>query len=156
MKYIECPKNYDYSNKTVKSLFVAGGISGCSNWQKEFIKSFEECDIVLINPRRNNFSLTDLSMTQDQIFWEHKNLFQVDATSFWFTSETLCPITLFELGKQAMLNKPLFVGVHPNYARKIDIELQLKLLRPEVVIVYDLDSLAGQIKDWLKNNNFKK
>ncbi len=33
MKYIECPAKYFGKNV---SLFMAGGITGCSDWQEEF------------------------------------------------------------------------------------------------------------------------
>jgi hypothetical protein len=68
--------------------------------------------------------------------------------SFWFPKETLCPITLYELGKQSASNKPIFVGVHPEYARRRDVEIQTQLIRPEVKIVYSLEDLAQEIKIW--------
>jgi len=58
----------------------------------------------------------------------------------------LCPITLYELGTWLMTDKPLFVGVHPAYARRLDVEIQTRLVRPEVKIVYSLAALAELIK----------
>ncbi|MGV8087133.1 MAG: nucleoside 2-deoxyribosyltransferase domain-containing protein [Candidatus Woesearchaeota archaeon] len=150
MRCIECPDNYSGSSV---SLFIAGGISGCSDWQKEFVKMLKDEDIVLYNPRRKNYLNHNPSITEEQITWEHINLLKADATSFWFTHETVCPITLFELGKQLSLNKPVFIGVHPEYSRKEDVFIQVKLMRPEIVIVNDLESLSKQVKEWIKKYN---
>jgi hypothetical protein len=34
-----------------------------------------------------------------------------------------------------MMDKPLFIGVHPGYARQIDVGIQTRLARPELKIV---------------------
>jgi len=167
MKYIECPNHYERNEQKGNvhngnkcednqySLFIAGGITGCSDWQKQFVKNLKNEKIVLYNPRRKNFRENDPSITEEQILWEYKYLKVADATSFWFTKETLCPITLFELGKQLAITdsyKPVFLGIDPNYGRKIDLEIQVKLIRPEIKIVYDLNSLSNQIKKWIRTN----
>ena len=145
MKHITCPENYDGKEK---SLFLAGGITNCSDWQAEIIKLLKNTDLVLLNPRRKHFSTDNPNIDQEQIKWEFEHLKKATAVSFWFTEETLCPITLYELGKQSALDKPVFVGVHPRYARIKDVEIQTKLIRPEVKIVYSLKELAEQIKNW--------
>ena len=143
--YIECPQVYDGSKK---SLFMAGGISNCPNWQAEYADLFKDTNLVLINPRRKDFDMTNSKMTIDQIAYEFYHLKRATITSFWFPKETLCPITLLELGKKMMQDKPFFVGIEPGYKRKIDVEEQLKHERPEIKIVYSLENLASQIKVW--------
>ena len=55
---------------------------------------------------------------------------------FWFPAETICPIALFELGGRLLVREqPLFVGTNPNYQRRLDVEVQLRLARPEVALV---------------------
>jgi len=44
---------------------------------------------------------------------------------------------------------PLFVGVDPGYARRVDVEIQTKLVRPDVVVVSSLRELAGQLTAFL-------
>ena len=39
----------------------------------------------------------------------------------------------------------LFVGIHPDYQRKMDVEIQTLLVRPEVKIVYSVEDLAKQV-----------
>jgi hypothetical protein len=148
MKYIECPERYK-GNKT--SLFLAGGISGCLDWQSHLVNLLKDEDLVLLNPRRKFFETENPQIEEEQIPWEFYHLKKASAISFWFTKETVCPITLYELGKQSVIKKPVFVGVHPNYSRKRDVEIQIRLERPEIQIVYDLESLAEQIKLWGRN-----
>jgi len=149
MKYIQCPEIYQGKEK---SLFLAGGISNCPVWQKKLIELLKETSLVLFNPRRKENLIYDLELEKEQIGWEFSNLKKSSAVSFWFPKETVCPITLYELGKEVHSKKPIFVGVHPEYPRKRDIEIQLKLVRPEIKIVYSLEDLAEQIKEWDKQN----
>ncbi|KYK26479.1 hypothetical protein AYK26_04990 [Euryarchaeota archaeon SM23-78] len=148
MKYIEAPTDY-LGNK--KSLFLAGGITDCPDWQAELTSLLKNEDIVLLNPRRKNFPIHDPNATRTQITWEYNHLKKVEGISFWFPKETLCPIVLFEYGKWLVKDKPLFVGVHSEYKRRQDIEIQTELEKSDLKIVYDLDSLANQIKQWARS-----
>lgn len=126
-------------------LFLAGGISNCPDWQKEILSYFESTDMVIANPRRE-FYATD-TYAQEQIAWEYDALHKSVMVSFWFPEETLCPITLFELGVFTQRKDiHLVVGTHPNYGRKLDVVEQLKLARPEVKVVHSLEDLVFQIK----------
>jgi hypothetical protein len=142
MKYIEASNTY---NGPEKSLFLAGGISGCPDWQADVVRMLAETNLVLLNPRRKDFPMDDPSQADFQIKWEHAHLRKASAVLFWFPCETLCPITLYELGAWSMTEKPLFVGIHPNYARRQDVEVQTQLARPEIGIAYSLQELAGQV-----------
>ena len=147
MKYIECPKEY-LPNNEEKSLFIAGGISNCRNWQRELVEEIVHEDVVLFNPRRKLFDINNPEIEIEQINWEHKYIGLAKAVSFWFSPETLCPITLYELGKVSMMDKKLFIGIDEKYSRKRDLKIQTGLIRPEVEIVYSLEDLSRQIKDW--------
>ena len=107
---------------------------------------------IILNPRRANFPIDNPDASKQQIAWEHKHLRLASAILFWFPQETICPITLYELGAFSMTNKPLFIGVHPNYFRRQDVEIQTGLVRPDINIVYSLEELAEQIlKSGCKN-----
>ena len=84
------------------SLFLAGGISGCPQWQDAVRESLQRRGrvpgLVLLNPRRAHFDVHDTSLADAQIRWEHAHLQRATAVSFWFPADTLCPITLYELG----------------------------------------------------------
>lgn len=144
--YIESPATSIDNSSGRKSLFLAGGITGCPDWQQEMRKLLELTDLVLLNPRRKNFPIEKKGAAFDQICWEYAALKFADSISFWFPQETICPIVLYELGAWSMTKKPIFVGVHPEYARRQDVNMQTRLSRPEVEIVDSLSALASQIK----------
>jgi hypothetical protein len=146
MTHIEAPDEYDGPGPTV---FLAGGISGTHDWQTELVALLADQPLALLNPRRRNFPIHDPSAAQTQIEWEFRHLRRATAVVFWFPPETLCPIALFELGGRIAESKQsLFVGTHPDYKRRLDIEIQLKLARPEIALVSDIPALAEQVRVW--------
>lgn len=114
MKYVECPEEC-YGAGTDITLFLAGGISNCPNWQQEMV-TISNSQLTLVNPRRKIWKEED---AVEQIKWEHRHLIRCDAVLFWFPFETVCPITLYELGAWAFRPKKIFVGCHPNYKSKL-------------------------------------
>ena len=146
MIYIESPKEYVKNGEEI-SLFLAGGITGCPDWQKQMVDALPWPEgLVLLNPRRANFPIGDPGAALAQITWEFEHLRLASAISFWFPKETLCPIVLYELGAWSMTSKPIFVGVEPGYKRQQDVEIQTRLARPRVEIVYSLDLLIDSVE----------
>lgn len=141
--YIEALAEFDGRGP---SLFLGGGITGCGNWQRGLAAGLADLPFTVLNPRRANFPSDDPSAAEAQIGWEHRHMRLASAILFWFPPETLCPITLYELGAWSMTGKPLLVGVHPDYRRKQDVEIQTRLARPDVAIVYTLDDLLRQVR----------
>jgi len=102
--------------------------------------------------------------------WEFEHLRKAKAIMFWFPSETLCPITLYELGAWTILSSQtptkLFVGTshsllllstlaangragcHEKYARKEDVIIQTKLANPSVAVREDLQTVINDIIEW--------
>ena len=143
------------------SLFLAGGIgvgAVVPDWQSAFAARFADTHLCLLNPRRDDYPADDPNALRQQIEWEHRYLKAASAISFWFVAETLCPITLYELGAwangcdEAGRKKPIFVGAHPDYARRADLFVQLSLVRPEVEIVATLGELEAQVRAAMKIN----
>jgi len=140
MKLVTAPETIPVDS----DLFLAGGITDCPDWQAEALFYLGNSDLTILNPRREFYS--DTTSAQEQIEWEYKALHTVPIVSFWFPEETLCPITLYELG--VFSQKPevkLVVGTHPNYQRRFDVITQLGLARPEVVVVDTVEELTKQI-----------
>jgi len=127
----------------VPSVFLAGGISNCPDWQTELANKLDNMDgeIQIFNPR------WDYKWTApEQIEWEFNYLREVDILSFWFSYGTLNPIVLYELGMWGnSTGRPMCIGIDPKYERKLDVVQQTKLARPDIEIVYDLDKLASNI-----------
>jgi hypothetical protein len=146
MIYIEAPKDIQIPPGSV-SVFLAGGITNCPDHQSEIcgkLKALPD-DLIVFNPRRANFPMQDPFQAEFQIRWEFSALRRASIISFWFPKETLCPIVLLELGSHLMTNKPLIVGIHPDYVRRQDVEIQTSLARSNVPIVYSIDEVVKGI-----------
>lgn len=145
---------YSIENNQNIKLFLAGGITNCPDWQKDMIELLkDEYDLTIYNPRRANFPINDSNASEQQITWEYNHLRDSDIIIFWFAKGSLNPIVLYELGRWGnSSDKPIFIGCDPEYQRKQDVEVQTKLSRPDVEIVYSLDELADQVLDYLYNN----
>lgn len=146
MHYIEAPEVWKYAT-TEHSIFLAGGITGCPDWQAEMVNLLSSHKkLTLLNPRRKDFPIHNPHAAHNQILWEFDHLRKAAAILFWFPCETLCPIVLYELGAWSSSIKPLFIGVHPDYQRRRDVEIQMELARPGLKIEYSLQDLALQIE----------
>jgi len=146
MIYVEAPEVCaSFVVEKHPAIYLAGGISDCPGWQFEVARMLGETEYTVLNPCRVDFPMDDPHAAEQQIVWEYRHLRLADAILFWFPCETLCPITLYELGQWSATQKPLFVGVHPDYKRRRDVEIQMGLSRPNVEIVYSLRALADQV-----------
>ncbi len=148
MEYVECPQTYEGN---LKSVFVAGGITGCSSWQREYIALLEPLNIAVFNPRRESFPIDNPEAAEEQIMWEYTHLRKAHAISFWFCPETLNPIVLFELGFWMNSHKPIFIGADPDYKRVRDVKIQSFLARPDLIMVTSLSKLAAQVHQHFQN-----
>lgn len=166
MKYVEAPERWEGSRgyDFTESVFLAGSITGARNWQAEMVGMLsvplnERRELVVMNPRRANFDINVPGVAREQIAWEHHHLRKADAILFWFEENTLSPITLFELGVWSERSQQLkggvpwsagtarptcelFVGVHPNFARRFDVVEQLALSRPDITVMDSSEGLA--------------
>lgn len=130
--------------QSTRSVFLAGGISNCPDWQGPAAEKISaETDLLVINPRRNGWNMDDdETESVKQITWEYVHLRFSEYTLFWFPKETVCPITLFELGSALERKTHVMIGVHPEYSRKLDIYTQVQLRDPKNVVVDDLNLLV--------------
>ena len=136
-------------------VFLAGGITNCPDWQKDVIeyikKEFEKyccddlyvnekygnhSDLIIFNPRRDNFPIDDPSASRNQILWEFNALEKCDIFSMYFSSgESDQPICMYELGRNLcrMQDKSpywqdrIVITAENGYRRKSDVILQTRL-----------------------------
>ncbi len=143
-EYIEAPDEYE-GNRPIH--FLAGGISNCPDWQQEISDYLQKhhLNAVVVNPRRKNFPMGNIAEGIKQIEWEAKYLKKAHTISFWFPAETMCPITLFELGSWSMTDKKIFVGFHQFYPRRLDLQVQIPLRKPGFDFANNIEHLAHQI-----------
>ena len=150
MRYIEAPAAYrrEHGDRT---LFLAGGITGCVDWQAEARErlGLEGNHIVVFNPRRMNFDVADQDAAPAQIAWEVTHLRQTDVTLFWFPvcdpRVTVQPIALFELGmalgEASCRDRRLAVGVDRDYPRYLDVVEQCWHTRPRMTVHAKLEDV---------------
>lgn len=133
MKVITATERYKIKSNDV-ICFLAGGITNCDNWQQEVIKElskFEHTDnLVIFNPRRENFPIDDPSASKKQIEWEYKWLNHCDIFSMYFcNSNSVQPICFYELGRNLALMKYAVISVEEGFSRTNDVVIQTKLAR---------------------------
>ena len=138
-------------------IFLAGGITKRIDWQREAIAHFRATKvwnlphIEIFNPRRANFNVLDPVEAEEQIAWEYHRLKEANILVFWFSSETVQPITLYELGKWANADSPtnvtksIYIGCDPDYPRKYDVTIQTQLARPHAKIYSNLKSMLDAV-----------
>lgn len=117
------------------TVFLAGGISGCRDWQQEVINNLfqmigkDDSQVVVYNPRQKDFNINDLDATEDQITWEFQYLNKVDIFSMYFVGgDQIQPICLYELGRYTA--RPLYervISVEKDYIRERDVAVQVSL-----------------------------
>ncbi len=142
MQVIRAPDTISDSVTTLAStpsIFLAGGITNCPDWQATAIEHMQGFEGIVFNPRRENWSLHDKPV--QQIEWEHAYMTTARVILFWFPEESICPIALFELGIWLNSGKALAVGCHPKYPRRVDIRTQTRLHRRQLTVWGDLEDV---------------
>lgn len=96
---IQAPREYN-----PRLLFLAGSIENgkATEWQKIVVKELEHFDVVIYNPRRNDWDSTwteDSPLLKTQIRWELEHIEKSDIIFFYFDPTTISPISLLEFGK---------------------------------------------------------
>ena len=147
MRVCQAPNRVDwYEVAKRKSIFLAGGITGCDDWQTDLVCELQNLNdsglfdlggLVIFNPRRDNFDVMDMATTIEQIKWEHKCLEKCDICSFFFpASESVQPITLYELGRH-LGDHTSVVSIQEGYKRAEDVKIQLALDGNSCVVYHD-------------------
>lgn len=122
---ITAPESLDGRSR---SVFLAGGIQGCEDWQAKVISLIYGTNAVLFNPRRPGFDTFSDLQIQQQIAWEYCAIRACDIFSMWFcASESVQPICMFELGAALEMDKPIVLGVEPGYLREKDVMFQVTM-----------------------------
>ena len=150
MKVITAPEHYDLQPGEI-SVFLAGGITNCEDWQTEVIKLLQKNNyptdienLVIFNPRRENFPINDPNAAQEQIEWEFNALEKCDIFSMYFSGgDSDQPICMYEIGRNIVrmqMKHPLdwmeriIITVEKGYKREQDVRIQTQLACGELFI----------------------
>ena len=152
--YLEAPNYHkpgEINFHNTNNIFLASSISGAHDWQKNVAEKLLP-HFNVFNPRRKNYKTLDPDEERAQITWEYIFLSKIDTILFYFSNETVAPITLFEFGKVLGRIKyanwqKIYVCIHPDYSRKNDLIIQTELERPELLKNFysDLDEMIEAI-----------
>ena len=143
MRVITAPDRSKFSGSDI-SVFLAGGISMCPDWQSKVIDILSKMPdtdaLTLYNPRRKSFSVNDSLMTYIQIGWEFLNLEHCDIFSMYFcNSESVQPICFYELGRNMLykeiqhgpyISDHVIVSVEDGFKRAQDVTTQISFAFP--------------------------
>ena len=141
------------------SLFLAGGITACDDWQKEVIAELEYENVSIYNPRREYFNIADTSAAYRQTTWEYERLEQMDIFSMYFCGwrtfntdqedqELVQPICMYELGRNILRmqnrfpsdwHKRIHISIEEGYPRAKDVIIQTELCAPSLFVATNAD-----------------
>ena len=152
MNIITAPHDlYDLETAHAPSLFLAGGITNCPDWQSAMIEELRcqsVCaDLTIYNPRRTDFDIKNPRASEEQICWEFAKLRDADIVSFWFAPGSVNPIVFYELGMwgNSREGRPMCVGCDHEFTRIPDVVMQTRLARPELSVQSSLSALVDQV-----------
>ena len=103
MEVIKPPKKFSSVKK--QKIFLAGSIEmgQAIDWQLEFQSRLAHLDVILLNPRRDDWDSSweqtiDNENFVEQVNWELDGLSESDIIAMYFDPATKSPVTLLELG----------------------------------------------------------
>lgn len=112
-----------------ESVFLAGTIDNGNSldWQSEVERRLLEHDIVILNPRRDQWDSSwpqtiEHKQFKEQVEWELDGLERCDAILMYFAPGSKSPITLLELGLYARAKKLIIVSPQ-GFWRRGNIEV---------------------------------
>ncbi len=127
------------------SVFLAGGITNCKEWQKVVIEELKFEDISLFNPRQEYFDVSDKNASYKQIIWEFERLEKMDIFSMYYCNDNSDqPICMYELGRNIVRmqnrfpsdwEKRIVISVENGYKRQADVLIQTELATQNKVFV---------------------
>ena len=124
---IKPPLNIVWDNR--KTIFLAGTIDNGSSidWQAQVEKELDYLDVLILNPRREEWDSTweqtiENEQFREQVEWELDGLDQADEIFIYFAANSKSPITLLELGLHAS-KKNLTIVCEKEFWRRGNIEV---------------------------------
>ncbi|HWG46611.1 MAG TPA: nucleoside 2-deoxyribosyltransferase domain-containing protein [Gemmataceae bacterium] len=131
-------------------VFLAGSIEMglAEDWQTQFENSLSDLDVLLLNPRRDEWdasweqSITNPSF-REQVEWELAGLERAEVVAMYFAPPTKAPVTLLELGLCARDGR-LVVCCPAGYWRRGNVEVVCR--RYGVPLLDSLPDLVAEVR----------
>jgi hypothetical protein len=151
------PTSLEKLEATKFSIFLAGAIDmgEAVDWQTELTKKLDDLDILILNPRRDDWDSSweqkaDNPEFRGQVLWEVHAMEMADLIVYVFTKDSKAPITFFELGK-FISEKDVIVCAEEGFYRQGNLDIYCD--HWEVPIYHNLDEMAADLHDLLEKRN---
>src|SRR3990167_954336 len=143
------------------SVFLAGSIEmgKAENWQDKVERLLANEDIIIYNPRRDDWNSSwvqskDNPQFREQVEWELDHLEKADWAFFYFDPNTKSPITLLELGLYAKKNEVILVCPE-GFWRKGNVDIVAERHKDFIKQFSTLEEGVAYLKDCLaKADNY--
>jgi len=154
---IKAPQPYDNIDHVMPRIFLAGSIEMgvADNWQTRVATDMAKYDVVLLNPRRDDWDSSwrqsiDDPQFNEQVTWELDGLDNSDIVIFYFDPATKSPITLMELGLVAHSFGHIIVCCPDGFWRKGNVEMVCDRYHIPLVNTYDdmVEQLIAIVKEY--------
>jgi hypothetical protein len=139
-QYVSDTKEYKYFRK----LFISG-YKG-SNWREPLFKGLENEEIVIFDPVHWLQGMGTDNI-QEWLEWNFNHIRLSTEILFWISGKVDNMLTLLEVGHFSDKRIPIYMGCDSDYERKNELEIQMKLIRPKLKVVYDLNELVQQVRE---------
>lgn len=126
---VKAPEKYTLSSP---AIFLAGSIEmgAAVNWQDKVTKALESRDVIILNPRRDDWDSSwkqemENAQFREQVEWELQAMEDATRILMYFDPATKSPISLLELGIHAHSGK-LIVCCPEGFWRKGNVDIVCK------------------------------
>src|SRR3990170_7302602 len=129
MIIIKAPNEFEQYITKKPMVFLAGSIEmgAAENWQQRVERMLLGVDVVVLNPRRDNWDSSweqsiDNPQFKEQVTWELRAMDSADMIAMNFCADTKSPITLLELGLHTRAGN-LIVHCPEGFWRKGNVDI---------------------------------
>ena len=127
---IQPPHSFEGHGNT-RSIFLAGSIDmgAAIDWQSEVVKGLAYEDILILNPRRDDWDSSwvqtmDNPQFREQVEWELAAMEHADKILMYFAPGSKAPVTMLELGVHLGKNPEKLVVCAPEgFWRKGNVDI---------------------------------
>lgn len=133
------------------TVFLAGSIEmgAAEDWQTKLTESLTDCDVLLLNPRRDDWDSSweqsiDNPQFREQVEWELSGIDEADLVVLHFEPDTKSPITLLELGICTRYPSLTVVHCPEGFWRKGNVDIVCA--HYGIAQVDTLEELAGYVR----------
>lgn len=150
MYEVKAPDEIPTKARRLPSVFLAGSIEmgAAENWQERVAKFFAKSNVLLFNPRRDDWDSSweqDISNPEfkEQVTWELNMIDYADLVLMYFDPSAKSPVSMLELGYLAESDRVIVVCPQ-GFWRKGNVDILCE--RENIPLYETLDEALQKIK----------